>query len=163
MKNMEAEIRELKSKLKSKEEETDKNAKALASEHQELVDLREYIFKAENNLSQDSEELETVEDTDIQFPYSSKKKITVFGGHDCWLKIMKPMLPDVRFVPRDMLPSEDLARYSDAIWIQLNAISHAFCQKVVTAAKNTGVPIRYFHHSGPQHCARELARFDMDS
>lgn len=42
----------------------------------------------------------------------------MIGGHDSWAKEIKPRLPDVRFVDRNMLPNAEMIRCADIVWIQ---------------------------------------------
>ena len=73
-----------------------KQLKALQREHTELVDLRELVFNQESLEQVPADDTKPVQD--ITFPYETKKRVVVFGGHDTFLKVIKPMFPTVRFV-----------------------------------------------------------------
>lgn len=108
-------------------------------DRQELADLRELVFHQQENLYFDETPA-----PDISFPYNTKRKIVVFGGHETWAKEMKPKLPNVRFIDREMVPNVDIIRRADTIWIQTNAIAHPFYYKITDEARKYGIPVRYF-------------------
>lgn len=97
---------------------------AAQADRQELADLRSLVF----NRQEDTAEEPTGK---VEFPYTAKSRIVVFGGHDSWAKEIKPILPNVRFIDRTMLPNAHLIRQADTIWIQTNALSHAFFYKII--------------------------------
>ena len=91
-----------------------------AEEHtQELADLRELVFNQQNG---EYEKSEKSENSEIEFPYETKRRIVVFGGHDSWLREIRQKLPKVRFVDRGASPNADLIRNADVIWIQANSM-----------------------------------------
>ena len=94
--------------------------KEVESERKELAVLRELLFQEEN------QQVEDKPNTSISFPYRTKRRIVVFGGHDSWTREIKPKLPDVRFVDREMLPNVEMIKRADAVWIQHNALAHKF-------------------------------------
>ena len=142
--------------MKSAEEETAKVREENALEHQELVDLRETIFNWELG-----EQEPVREETVMKLPYEAKARMIVFGGHDTWLKAVRPMLPGVRFVDKDMIPKAETIRNADIVWIQPNAISHAYYYKIMDVARQHKVLVRYFTNAGAEKCARQLAIADL--
>lgn len=125
-------------------------------DRQELADLRELVF----HLQEDVYDGES-EDTAIAFPYHNFQRIVVFGGHDSWAREIKPRLPDVRFIDKDMVPNSDLIRRADIVWIQANAISHAFYYKILDETRKHSIPVRYFSYASALKCAEQLAEQDM--
>lgn len=122
------------------------------AEHRELADLRERVF----NMDQTEEpEMDDAANA-IQFPYSISKNIVVFGGHDTWSKAIKPRLPDVRFISRNMRPDPNLVRYADTVWIQPNALGHKDFYSIINVVRKYNIPIRYFSYASPDKCARQL-------
>ena len=96
--------------------------------------------------------------TNINFPIILDRKITVFGGHESWVKQIQLLLPNVTFYPKDKNPDEQLIRNSDAIWIQENAICHSFYHKVADIVKNMGKTkdFNFFNCSSAQACAEKI-------
>ena len=142
------EVKVLQKKLEASEH-------AAQSDRQELADLRSLVFNRQ-------EETGSEEPTGkINFPYTAKSRIVVFGGHDSWAKEIKPKLPNVRFIDRTMLPNAQLIRQADTIWIQSNALSHAYFYKIIAEARRYEIPVRYFTFASAKKCAEQLALEDM--
>ena len=150
-----AQVHELMQEKKEIGKEADRAREESELEHLELVDLRELVFMLEHG--EPEPELPT---SDISFPYSPEKRMVVFGGHDTWLKAIRPMLPDVRFVDREMVPNAGLIRNADLVWIQPNAISHSNYYKIMDVARQHKVQVRYFTNASAEKCARQLAAAD---
>ena len=129
-----------------------------ANEHQELLDLRELIYNQAN--CQDKNEVET-EDNSIELPYNTVQRIVVFGGHDTWLKAIKPLLPNVVFVNREQNPNTEMIRAADVVWIQANALSHKNYYKIINIVRTYRIPVRYFGYASARKCAEQLVREDM--
>ncbi len=143
------ELREVKNNHTAQEQKA-------ALDRQELADLRELIF----HLQEDVYDIEP-EDAGISFPYHNYQRIVVFGGHDSWAREIKPRLPDVRFVDRDMVPNAELIRRADIVWIQANAISHAYYYKILDETRKYSIPVRYFSYASALKCAEQLADQDL--
>ena len=129
-------------------------AQLAANDAQELHDLRELIFHQQEG------SYENAASDQIDFPYASENRIVVFGGHESWAREIKPKLPDVRFVDREVVPNPNLIRNSDVIWIQTNALCHPHFYKIVDEAKKYNIPIRYFSYASPIKCAEQLVLED---
>lgn len=129
-----------------------------ANEHQELLDLRELIYNQAND--QDDPETE-VEDRSVELPYNTTRRTVVFGGHDTWLKAIKPLLPNVVFVNRGQTPNAEMIRGADTIWIQANALSHKNYYKIINNIRTYRIPVRYFGYASARKCAEQLVREDM--
>ena len=125
-------------------------------DRQELADLRELVF----HLQEDVYDAES-ENAAIAFPYHNFQRIVVFGGYDSWAREIKPRLPDVRFVDKDMVPNAELIRRADVVWIQANAISHAYYYKILDETRKYSIPVRYFSYASALKCAEQLAEQDM--
>ena len=131
--------------------------KALRMEHRELADLRTLVFNREN---ENSERLEKTE-RKISYPYSTRKRTVIFGGHDTFLKAIKPMLPTVKFVDAGNLAfNPEIIRNADVVWIQNNCISHSQYWAIVRNCKQAGVQMRYFGYAGAEKCAEQLVEWD---
>lgn len=143
----------------SKEAEREKQEasrilKETENEHQELLDLRELVF----NQANDAEQVEICDAEDIAFPHLTEKRLVVFGGHDTWLKAIRPMLPNTVFVGREQNPSVDIIRGADTVWIQANALSHKHYYKIINVARTNRIPVRYFSYASARKCAEQLVR-----
>ena len=126
---------------------------------QELNDLRELVFH-QNEGSFDEEP--TKESTEIAFPYETRQRVVVFGGHDTWAKQIKPLLPGVRFVDRECKPNASLIRNADVVWIQPNALAHRNFYTIIGETRKHKIPVRYFTFASARRCAEQLVRQDME-
>ena len=93
-------------------------------------------------------------------PYTPKKRIVVFGGHDTWLKAIRPMLPGVTFVPKEQNPNVNMIRAAETVWIQPNALSHKHYYKIINIVRQNQIPVHYFGYASAQKCAQQLAEDD---
>ena len=131
--------------------------KSLRMEHRELADLRELVFNRE---SENPERLEKTE-RKISYPYQTRKRTVVFGGHDSFLRAFKPMLPTVKFVDVGNLTfNPEIIRNADVVWIQNNCISHSQYWSIVKNCKLAGVQMRYFGFASAEKCAEQLVEWD---
>ena len=161
------ELKKSRAALHSAEVESRNTRKELAStksiyerEHRELADLREIVFNAQfADGSGEPEQPATV--SEETYPYETAKRTTVFGGHDTFLKAIKPMLPNVRFIDSSYMTfSPELVRNSDIVWVQTNCISHPMFWNVVKYAKQYGVQLRYFLYASAEKCADQVVEAD---
>ena len=118
----------------------------------ELSQLRETLFDLRAREGQPEDEAEAA----IAFPYQTKRRIVAFGGHDTWRKAIRPMLPDVRFFDREMLPDVNVIKSADVVWIQANAISHKFYYRIIDTARKENISVRYFGSASARKCAEQL-------
>ncbi len=143
-----SELRDMKKKQEAANEK-------ITLERQELADLRELVFHQQEGTYQ--EETQAV---DIIFPCHTTQRIVVFGGHDSWAREIKPKLPDVRFVDRTVLPNANMIRNADVVWIQTNALSHAYYYKIIDEVRRYNIPIRYFSYASAGKCAEQIVEAD---
>ena len=132
-------------------------------ERRELADLRELLFHL-NEVSGDDQTDTVSDDGDDIFPYNVQQNTVIFGGHETWLKILRPMLRgNIKFIAKEDLAFDvRVVRHADIIWIQHNAISHSMFYNLVDAARQYGKPVRYFGFASAEKCARQLAAADQE-
>ena len=136
--------------------------KSLRREHRELADLREIVFN--QNADSDAQARREILEKSYSYPYSTRKRTVIFGGHDSWLKVIKPMLPDVKFVDADQYAfNQDLIRNADVVWIQTNCMAHAQFSNIIGKVRLYGVQLRYFGYSSAEKCAEQLVTEDLSS
>lgn len=128
--------------------ETERQAR---SDHDELLQLRDTLFWIRSG-----EETEDAGEVSVELPYQVRRRVLTFGGHDTWLKAIRPLLPGVRFVDRETLPDISALKNADVIWIQPNAISHKFYYRIIDTARKNGIPVRYFGFASARKCAEQL-------
>ena len=144
--------------IESVKEDAAKVETQAASERTELAELRELVFTQAN--AEELDEPEVEEKAADRFPYNTKKRIVVFGGHDTWLKAIRPLLPNVTFVNREQRPNADMIKAADVVWIQANALSHRSFYKIINVVRTNQVPIRYFGFASAMKCAMQVLEDD---
>ena len=121
-------------------------------EHKELTDLRTLVFNQQNG----EFENETEEKIEIEYPYTARHTISVFGGHDSWSKAIKPLFR------RDVTPHPDIIKNSDVVWIQTNSMSHKYFYKVIDVVRQNNIPVRYFAYASARKCAEQIVLDDLN-
>ena len=127
--------------------------------HKAMAELNEAIFNRENGEVVASSEEKEIEKS---LPYEAKKKSVVFGGHATWLKAIKPMLQNVKFVNEGVQFSIELVRNAEIVWIQSNAISHSEYYKIMDAVRLYNKPCHYFKFSSALKCAKQFIEVDNE-
>jgi hypothetical protein len=123
-------------------------------EHRELADLRELVFNRENV------EEEAPEQGEFE-KYIVSQRTVVFGGHDSWVKAIKPLLDgEIRFIDKDLVFDVNIIRNADVLWIQPNAMSHKMYYRIVDNARLYKKPVRYFTYASAVKCAEQVAEGD---
>ena len=127
-------------------------------DRRELADLREIVFNLENE-EERGEEVDSVDDS--VFPYEVRKDTVVFGGHETWLKAIRPMLSgNIRFVDKDINFNVNIICNTEMVWIQANALSHSQYYRIVDAARQYKKPVRYFTYASAAKGAVQVMKAD---
>ena len=128
------------------------------ADRQELIGLRDLVYKLQNSSGAEPE----IENADkIQLPYTTKQRVVIFGSHATWLKAIKPMLPNVKFIDLYTKPDANLIRHADVVWMQTNAMPHSFYGKIMEIVRQRKIPVKYFAYASADKCAKQLAEDDM--
>lgn len=137
--------------------ELSKYKKECINEIRELHSLRDLIFTLENN----NEENDT-QNEGFKWPYDTNKQIMVLGGHKEWIKRIKTLLPNVKFLD-DRTPTREALKHVDTIFFQTRAgISHPMFYCSIDMAKNLDIPILYFTSSGVYKRAEQIVIYDKN-
>jgi len=56
-----------------------------------------------------------------------------------------------------------MIRRADVVWIQTNALSHAFFYKIIDEVRKHNVPLRYFSYASATKCAEQLVKYDAEN
>ena len=123
----------------------------------ELNSLRDALFRLKS--AEQSEEQE--KKASIAFPWTGRRRILVFGGHDTWSKAIRPLLPGVRFCDRELLPDLNAIKSADIVWIQPNALSHKFYYRIIETARKENIAVRYFGFASARKCAEQLVEVEL--
>ncbi len=130
---------------------------AEADAQKEVKGLSRIVFSRLNGEEESKGEAEQ-----FAFPYTLKKRVVIFGGHDSWSKAIRPLLRNVRFISKEASPQADVIRKADVIWIQTNAMGHADYRKIMETARAYRIAVKYFTSASAERCARDVVRVDME-
>jgi len=155
VKGLRSSLAELRHEADTERAKTEHELKTLRMEHRELADLRELVFNRENNIQEKAVK-------EISYPYETRKRTVIFGGHDTFLKAIRPMLPNVRFVDTSVYNfSPEIVKNADVVWIQNNCISHPQYWNIVKVARHHSIQVRYFAYASAEKCAEQLVTEDQ--
>ena len=160
--DLKAEIKRLRAALHDAEKasrdakrELEKAQSEARLEHRELADLRELVFNRES-----VEEEEKSEEAQPE-KYTVTQRTVVFGGHDSWVKAIRPLLDgEIRFIDKDLVFDVNIIRNADVLWIQPNAMAHKMYYRIVDNARLYKKPVRYFTYASAVKCAEQVAEGD---
>jgi hypothetical protein len=96
----------------------------------------------------------------MKYPYLTKKRTSLYGGHDSFLRVMKQRFPTVKFSNRKDVVDPKVIRLSDVVWIQNNCISHSKYYSVIKIANMYNIPVKYFSNAGTQMSSKQLIDYD---
>ena len=158
VKGLKRALSELSKQAAQERSKYEKELSVLRREHRELADLRELVFNQENS---DEVPEEVSAEEEIAFPYETKLRTVVFGGHETFLKQIRPKFTNVRFVDAGQYAfSPDIVRNADIVWIQNNRISHSQYYRIINTARQYGIQVRYFPYASADKCAVLMVRED---
>ncbi len=143
--------------IKKEREEAAKIQSGCDADRRELNELRELIYELQNK----TEAEPSSEADEITLPYTAERRIVIFGGHDSWLRAIRPLLRNVRIIDPYTNPDINLIRNADVIWMQSNAMPHSYYNKIMDIIRQRKIPVKYFAYASAEKCARQLAEYDM--
>ncbi len=159
IKQLRSEIKRLKSAL-HRFERRNKEAESRLSEitaeleeaNRELAELRSMIRETD-----DTDEASQVS---VAFPYTAQKRSVIIGGHDSWIKAIKPLLKNVRFIMSSEQPNPGVLLNCEVIWLQTNALGHSSYYKTMDIARRNHIKVCYFSYASAEKCAEQFALED---
>ena len=149
---------QIRREMETVKEHTANVEKRAAAERTELAELRELVFTQANAVEMGG--LEPDKAAELRFPYSTRKRVVAFGGHDSWRKAIRPRLPNVTFINHEQRPNADMIKAADVVWIQPNALSHRSFYKIINVVRTNQVQIRYFGYASAMKCAVQVLEDD---
>lgn len=87
---------------------------------------------------------------------SKFKKELICGGHESWLNGFKKHIRGVVLERGGGPHSMEILKSADEIWVQPNAISHAFYRKILYVSRKRKIPLHYFAYSSHVECVRQF-------
>lgn len=130
-------------------EQLDRANDIIEENSQELADLRDIVFNFQMEPNTPEPPVK------MTFPQHTSRRIVAFGGHDSWLREIKPKLPDVRFYG-EKVTSPDIIRKADIVWIQTNCIGHRTYYHIIDLCRKHNRRVRYFGYASAAKCAEQV-------
>ena len=156
---LKAKIEDLEGRLKISEKEKKGYRHEIVSLEKQIAELNDRHEREIDQILKDTQfeaEQEELQVSDIEYPYHTEKKITLYGGFDVFHRELSKLMPDIKIVePCYKSPNLDVFRNSDMVFIQPNKLNHGNYFSVRDAAKHADVP--YYHLRFA--CARKCADF----
>ena len=126
--------------VKQSQDEVDKLIKNYRAERDELIALREYVYKSE---------LETPQLTEEKLADMKKviadKAIVIIGGHINWINKLKQQFPNWMFIHPDSYKNVDGKIFEDKerVYFFTDYLNHASYMKFIAALRGRKVPFDY--------------------
>lgn len=161
-----AELAKAKQALKTAENEAYEERKKNKDYQDTIQDLSDKCEETTKELSELRTMIHSAEETDsefsftVDFPYNPTKKYVILGGHNSFLRSIKRLLPNVKYVDRDDRPNVNLLLNADAVWCQSNAIPHSLFTPFIEKARLLNIPFLYFSYCSAEKCAEQLVEYD---
>nr|WP_302419280.1 hypothetical protein [uncultured Romboutsia sp.] len=148
---LEEEIKRLKKQNTLLENEISKNE----NNNKEVVALREYIYKEENNINEESNISLEEAINDLK-----KYKIAIFGGRQSTINKMKQILPDYRYIGVDSINVDIkfISNFDYAI-VCTNYISHAMYYKLMNNIRDTEVKLIYIDDVNVENVIKKVREY----
>lgn len=99
----------------------------------------------------------------MKYPYITKKRTIVVGGHKTFVNVMKRNFPNVKFIDSNKVSIDPkIIRRADVVWVQNNCISHSQFNYVIKIAHTYKVPVKYFTAAGTTLASQQLVGNDHE-
>ena len=139
--------------MKQSQDEVDKLIKNYRAERDELIALREYVYKSE---------LETPQLTEEKLAEMKKviadKEIVIIGGHINWINKLKQQFPNWMFIHPDSYKNVDGKIFEDKerVYFFTDYLNHASYMKFIAALRGRKVPFGYLGSRNVESMIRQV-------
>lgn len=154
-----AEIAELRKKLSDKERENKNlrvqyeqvktalgeakaSMKQYKNDREELVSLRNAMYEMSEDLPEVAEQsLEEMQE------YIAKKRIIIIGGNDNWIKKIKQLFPNWRFISSNVSGSinSSMVQNADKVYFFTDTLAHSNYYRYLQVLRESQIPFGYLH------------------
>ena len=99
---------------------------------------------------------------DKAYPYHTKKRTVIFGGHRTFLRELRKMLPGLKYVNISNYGfNVDIIRNAEVVWVQTNCISHTQYARILKTVRSYGTQLCYFSCASARKCAVQIVEEDQ--
>lgn len=153
IKNLKSRLNRLEHRNKEYAQELAKADRELKASVTELSELRTMIRESVNS-QEDSP-------VTVAFPYTSKRRAVIIGGHPSWVNAIRPLLENVRFISSSEQPHPGVIMNAEIVWLQTNALGHSGYYKIIDIVRRNNIKVCYFSYASAEKCAEQFALEDM--
>ena len=160
LKQLRSEVKRLKKalhQLENRNKETENRLseanRRLDASNRELAELRTMI--------RETDESAPNETVSVSLPYTATKRSVIIGGHDSWVKAIKPLLNNVRFISSSEQPNTGVIMNAEVVWLQTNALGHSGYYKIIDIVRRNHIKVCYFRYASAEKCAEQFALEDL--
>ncbi len=146
-------VHQMKHRTKDTEAQLAEANRKLDAANEELAELRTMIREADS--------AEGSAPAAVTFPYTAQKRSVIIGGHDSWVKAIRPLLDNVRFISSSEQPNPGVIMNCEVVWLQTNALGHSGYYKVIDIVRRNHIKVCYFSYASAEKCAEQFALEDM--
>ena len=139
--------------VKQSQDEVDKLIKNYRAERDELIALREYVYKSELEAPQLTEE----KLADMK-KVIADKAIVIIGGHINWINKLKQQFPNWMFIHPDSYKNVDGKIFEDKerVYFFTDYLNHASYMKFIAALRGRKVPFGYLGSRNVESMIRQV-------
>ena len=161
--DQEAEIKKLRADLKRLRSDLHRSVQQNKTLSAELSDVRRQLETSGAELAELRSMIRESCDTDeasptvVSFPYTAKRRTLIVGGRESWVKAIRPLLNNVRYLSPSEQPNPGVILNSEVVWLQTNAMGHSSFYKIIDLIRRNDIKVCYFKYAGAEKCAEQLA------
>lgn len=132
--------------LENKNKKLSQNISSIEDNTKEVVSLREAIYSMESEDYVESN-ISMIE----KIALINNSKVTVIGGTDSWVKNLKEVLNDVKFI-KDESKNIDISfiKNMDFLFINVKNLSHSFYYKIINVVRKCDITLFYVNESNKE-------------
>lgn len=133
-------LREMYRQAKKQYDEADRMNKKYESERDELIALRDFVYRLENEVEAVAED--TFEDMKKAI---AAKNVVIVGGHVNWISKLKAHFPDWLYIPPNAYKTVDgkMLDDKDRVYFYTDYMNHISYVKFIAAVRERKIPFGY--------------------
>ena len=162
IKKLRAEIKHLKNLLNHSEHQKKDISSELAESRRRLETANSELAELRSMIRESCDTGES-SPTTVSLPYTVTERTVIVGGHESWVKAIKPLLNNARFISSSEQPNPGVILNAEVVWIQSNAMGHSSFYKIIDIIRKHDIKVRYFKYASAEKCAEQLALEDLAS
>ena len=146
-------LREMYRSAKVAQAEKDKMLSSCEREREELIALREFVYRS----AQEWEDVPEEKITDMR-AFLQNKQVVIIGGHISWINKMSKLFPNWMFVQLGAYKTVDgkMLENKDRVYFFTDYLNHISYNKFVAAVRERKIPFGYLHNTNIDHVIKQV-------